>query len=126
MSEDATGDEVTLLGAEGGTAPSKVLETFPNRHPGRPYLVNLECPEFTCVCPITGQPDFATISIRYIPDQRVIESKSLKLYLWSFRNEGTFHEHVINLILDDLAPSRKSIGVKKRSPILTSPLTSTV
>jgi len=82
--------------------PSKKLETFPNKNPGRPYTVTLVCPEFTCVCPMTGQPDFATITICYIPDQRIVESKSLKLYFWSFRNEGHFHEHVTNIILDDL------------------------
>jgi 7-cyano-7-deazaguanine reductase len=76
--------------------------TLLGRHPGRRYTVTLECPEFTCICPITGQPDFATITIRYIPDQRIVESKSLKLYLWSYRNEGAFHEHVTNQILDDL------------------------
>ncbi len=101
---------MTLLGAAAGAQPSRKLETFPNRHPGRPYLVTLDCPEFTCVCPITGQPDFATISIRYIPDQRVVESKSLKLYLWSYRDEGTFHEHVTNRILDDLVAALQPIA----------------
>ncbi|MDD9987728.1 MAG: preQ(1) synthase [Spirochaetaceae bacterium] len=104
------GDELTLLGAEGVAQPSRKLETFPNRSPDRPYLVSLECPEFTCVCPMTAQPDFATISIRYIPDQRVVESKSLKLYLWSYRNEGTFHEHVTNRILDDLVAALQPIA----------------
>jgi 7-cyano-7-deazaguanine reductase len=94
-------EDLTLLGRE-VTQPVRKLETFPNQHPGRRYTVTLECPEFTCVCPITGQPDFATITIRYIPDQRIVESKSLKLYLWSFRDDGTFHEHVTNQILDDL------------------------
>jgi 7-cyano-7-deazaguanine reductase len=92
---------LTLLGHE-IKQPVRRLEAFPNRHPGRPYWVTLVCPEFTCTCPMTGQPDFATITIRYIPDQKVVESKSLKLYFWSFRNEGHFHEHVTNLILDDL------------------------
>lgn len=82
--------------------PSKNLEAFPNRTPGRFYLVTLETDEFTCLCPITGQPDFASIHIDYVPDQKVVESKSLKLYFWSFRNEGVFHEHLANLILDDL------------------------
>jgi 7-cyano-7-deazaguanine reductase len=91
---------LTLLGRS--AQPSKQLETFPNHHPGRRYLVTLESDEFTCVCPATGQPDFATITIKYIPDQRIVESKSLKLYLWSYRNEGVFHEHVTNTILDDL------------------------
>jgi 7-cyano-7-deazaguanine reductase len=78
------------------------LEAFPNRHAGRPYTVTLVCPEFTCVCPLTGQPDFGTITVHYIPDRRILESKSLKLYLWSFRQEGEFHEHVTNRILDDV------------------------
>ena len=84
------------------TQPSKTLETVPNPHPHREYEVEMTCPEFTCVCPMTGQPDFATITIQYIPDQKIVESKSLKLYFWSFRNEGHFHEHVTNTILDDL------------------------
>ena len=83
-------------------APSKKLEAFPNRSPDRRYTVTLTCPEFTCVCPLTGQPDFGTITITYVPDKRILESKSLKLYLWSYRNEGTFHEHVTNRILDDV------------------------
>src|SRR5215470_15166354 len=95
------GEGLTLLGHD-VRQPVRQLETFPNRHPGRRYTVTLVCPEFTCVCPMTGQPDFATITIRYIPDQKIVESKSLKLYLWSYRNEGVFHEHVTNLILDDL------------------------
>lgn len=94
-------DGLTLLGRE-STQPAKRLETFPNRHPGRDYTVTLTTDEFTCVCPATGQPDFARITIRYIPDQRIVESKSLKLYFWSYRNEGVFHEHVTNVILDDL------------------------
>ena len=84
------------------TAPSSNLETFPNPRPGRDYEINMECPEFTCVCPRTGQPDFATIRIRYVPAQLCVELKSLKLYLWSYRDEGAFHEAVINRILDDL------------------------
>jgi 7-cyano-7-deazaguanine reductase len=92
---------LTLLGHD-VRQPVRQLETFPNQHPGRRYTVTLVCPEFTCVCPMTGQPDFATITIRYIPDGRIVESKSLKLYLWSYRNEGVFHEHVTNQILDDL------------------------
>ncbi len=84
------------------TEPSKQLETFPNPKPDRPYTITFECPEFTCVCPKTGQPDFATIRIEYVPDQLCIELKSLKLYLWSFRNEGHFHEAVTNQILDEL------------------------
>jgi 7-cyano-7-deazaguanine reductase len=84
------------------TKPSKTLETFANPNPGRDYEINFECPEFTCLCPRTGQPDFATIRIRYVPDRSCVELKSLKLYLWSFRDEGHFHEAVTNRILDDL------------------------
>lgn len=84
------------------TTPSKQLEFFPNPAPARDYEIQFECPEFTCVCPKTGQPDFATIRIRYTPDERCVELKSLKLYLWSFREEGHFHEAVTNQILDDL------------------------
>ncbi|MFN8391942.1 MAG: preQ(1) synthase [Bdellovibrionota bacterium] len=84
------------------SSPSKDLVTFPNPKPERDYEIHFECPEFTCVCPMTGQPDFATIEIRYVPDQLCVELKSLKLYLWSFRNEGAFHEAVTNRMLDDL------------------------
>ena len=84
------------------TRPSKILEAFPNPRPERDYEIAMECPEFTCVCPRTGQPDFATIRIRYVPAQLCLELKSLKLYLWSYRNEGAFHEAVTNRILDDL------------------------
>jgi 7-cyano-7-deazaguanine reductase len=84
------------------TAPSKDLATFPNPKAERDYEISFECPEFTCVCPMTGQPDFATLRIAYLPDRRCVELKSLKLYLWSFRNEGHFHEAVTNRILDDL------------------------
>jgi 7-cyano-7-deazaguanine reductase len=82
--------------------PTKALEHFPNPAPGRDYEIRFEAPEFTCLCPRTGQPDFATLRIRYVPDQRCVELKSLKLYLWSFRDEGHFHESVTNRILDDL------------------------
>ena len=78
-----------------------VLEVFPNPSPGRKYDISFECPEFTCLCPRTGQPDFATIRITYSPEQFCIELKSLKLYLWSYRDEGAFHEEVTNRILDD-------------------------
>lgn len=84
------------------TSPSKSLDTFDNPKPERDYEIAFECPEFTCLCPKTGQPDFATIRIRYTPDQTCVELKSLKLYLWSFRDEGAFHEAVTNRILDDL------------------------
>ncbi|HET7006681.1 MAG TPA: preQ(1) synthase [Candidatus Binatia bacterium] len=84
------------------TQSSQELETFANPRPGREFEINMECPEFTCVCPRTGQPDFATIRITYVPDRLCIELKSLKLYLWSYRNQGSFHEAVTNKILDDL------------------------
>jgi len=84
------------------THPHRQLETFDNPRPGRRYEVAFDCPEFTCLCPRTGQPDFATIRIRYIPDRLCVELKSLKLYLWSFRDEGAFHEEITNRILDDL------------------------
>ena len=84
------------------TQPSKILDTFPNPAPARDYEIRFDCPEFTCVCPKTGQPDFATIRIRYTPDELCVELKSLKLYLWSYRDEGAFHEAVTNRILDDL------------------------
>ncbi len=87
--------------------PSKKLEIFKNPYPGRDYTINIECPEFTCLCPKTGQPDFAEIRIRYIPDDFCVELKSLKLYLWSYRNEGAFHEKVTNEILDDLVRATK-------------------
>ena len=79
-----------------------VLEAFQNKHPENDYFVKFNCPEFTSLCPITGQPDFATITISYVPDERLVESKSLKLYLFSFRNHGDFHEDVINIIMKDL------------------------
>jgi 7-cyano-7-deazaguanine reductase len=85
------------------TEPRKILETFSNPRPQRDYEINIECPEFTCVCPRTGQPDFANIRVRYVPAELCVELKSLKLYLWSYRNEGAFHEAVVNQILDDLA-----------------------
>src|SRR3954468_7991399 len=87
--------------------PSKSLEVFPNPCPERDYEIRFECPEFTCVCPKTGQPDFAVLRICYIPDKLCVELKSLKLYLWSYRDEGAFHEAVTNKILDDLAVALK-------------------
>jgi 7-cyano-7-deazaguanine reductase len=84
------------------TQPSKNLETFPNPHPGRDYIIEIECPEFTCLCPKTGQPDFATLYLEYVPDRLCVELKSLKLYVWSYRGEGHFHEDVTNRILNDL------------------------
>ena len=90
-----------------GSQPSKNLETFPNANPERDYVIRFECPEFTCLCPKTGQPDFATIRVEYVPDQLCVELKSWKLYLWSYRNEGTFHEAVTNKILDDLVSATR-------------------
>ena len=84
------------------TSPSKTLETFPNPQPEREYTIRMRIPEFTCLCPKTGQPDFATLQLEYVPDRACVELKSLKLYIWSFRNEGAFHEAVTNRILDDL------------------------
>ncbi len=82
--------------------PATVLDTFPNPAPERDFRIHMEIPEFTCLCPKTGQPDFATLWLDYVPDQRCVELKSLKLYIWSFRNVGCFHEAVTNRILDDL------------------------
>lgn len=84
------------------TRPSRQLQSFPNPHPARDYLVQIELPEFTCLCPMTGQPDFASLLLQYIPDRRNVELKSLKLYVWSYRDEGAFHEAVTNRVLDDL------------------------
>ncbi|MDX1698109.1 MAG: preQ(1) synthase [Thiohalobacterales bacterium] len=84
------------------TRPSRDLETFPNPHPERDYTVRIRMPEFTCLCPKTGQPDFATLHLEYVPDQLCVELKSLKLYVWSWRDEGAFHEAVTNRILQDL------------------------
>ena len=84
-------------------SPDKAkLETFHNKYPSRDYLVEFDCPEFTSLCPVTGQPDFADIHIAYVPDEQCLESKSLKLYLFSFRNTGMFHEEIVNRILDDV------------------------
>lgn len=98
--------EVTLLGNQGtkyeyGYNP-EILEVFDNKHPNNDYWVKFNCPEFTSLCPITGQPDFATIYISYIPGEKMVESKSLKLYLFSFRNHGDFHEDCMNIIMKDL------------------------
>lgn len=100
-------NELTLLGSSKNTvyrddyAP-EVLEAFTNKHQENDYWVSFECPEFTSLCPITGQPDFATIYINYIPDVKMVESKSLKLYMFSFRNHGAFHEDCVNIIMKDL------------------------
>ena len=98
--------DLTLLGKKGSVPVQDyspdILETFPNKHPDNDYLVKFTCPEFTSLCPMTGQPDFATIYITYVPDKRMVESKSLKLYLTSFRNHGDFHEDCVNTIMKDL------------------------
>ena len=86
-----------------------IIETFKNQYPGREYEIDISCPEFTCVCPKTGQPDFAVIHIKYVPDKLCIELKSLKLYMFSYRNEGAFHEHVTNKILDDIVSACKPV-----------------
>ena len=88
--------------APGRTRPSKTLDVFPNPYPDRDYLIHMQVPEFTCLCPLTGQPDFAIFTIDCIPDRLCVELKSLKLYTWSFRDEGAFHEAVTNRVLDDL------------------------
>ena len=112
----ATGATLPCYAAAVTTRPSKQLETFPNPRPGRDYHIAFECPEFTCLCPMTGQPDFATISIDYVPDELCVELKSLKLYLWSYRDEGAFHEAVTNQICDDIvaaiAPRRITVTGK--------------
>jgi len=92
--------------------PPKELETFPNPEPGRDYTIDFTCPEFTCLCPRTGQPDFATFRISYVPDETCVELKSLKLYLWSFRDEGHFHEAVTNRVLDDLVAAVRPRSMK--------------
>lgn len=106
MRNDTELEGVSLLGNTGVKYPTEyapeILETFVNKHPGREYLVTFICPEFTSLCPKTGQPDFAKIIINYIPRERMVESKSLKLYLFSFRNHGDFHEDCVNIILNDL------------------------
>lgn len=89
------------------TQPSKTLETFPNPAPERDFHIHMQIPEFTCLCPKTGQPDFATLTLDYIPEKHCVELKSLKLYIWSFRDQGCFHEAVTNRILDDLAKATK-------------------
>lgn len=101
-----TKERLTLLGKPDASIPDiydpGILETFENSHPNRDYFVKFNCPEFTTLCPITGQPDFAVLYINYVPHKRMIESKSLKLYLFGFRNHGTFHETCVNTIMDDL------------------------
>jgi 7-cyano-7-deazaguanine reductase len=94
-------------GAPMATRASATLDTFPNPSPGRDYVVHIEIPEFTCLCPLTGQPDFATLVLDYVPERLNVELKSLKLYVWSYRDQGAFHEAVTNRILDDLVHALK-------------------
>jgi 7-cyano-7-deazaguanine reductase len=100
MTQQSDLADLSMLGRK--TEAVRKLETFPNHHPDRDYVVTLRTDEFTCLCPATGQPDFAELTIEYVPDRKIVESKSLKLYLWSYRNEGVFNEHLANVILDDL------------------------
>jgi len=100
------------------TQPSKRLETFASPRPGRPFEIRFETEEFTCLCPMTGQPDFAHLTITYIPDQLCVESKSLKLYLWSYRDEGAFHEAVTNQILDDLVKATGPLWMRVEGDFL--------
>ena len=106
MPRDKAAEDITLLGKKNVNYHydycPEILETFENRHPDNDYWVKFNCPEFTALCPITGQPDYATIYISYVPGKRMVESKSLKLYLVSFRNHGDFHEDVVNVIMKDL------------------------
>ena len=92
--------------------PGKLLKTFANPEPGRQFHIHMDIPEFTCLCPVTGQPDFATIVLDYIPDRSCVELKSLKLYIWSYRNEGAFHEAVTNRILDDLVQAVRPLFMR--------------
>ena len=100
------------------TEPSKKLDTFASPRPGRAFEIRFETEEFTCLCPMTGQPDFAHLTITYVPDQLCVESKSLKLYLWSYRNEGAFHEAVTNKILDDLVEATRPQWLKVEGDFL--------
>ena len=106
MTQTREDEGLELLGNQQVSYPTdyapEMLETFQNKHPENDYFVKFNCPEFTSLCPITGQPDFATIYINYVPDERMVESKSLKLYLFSFRNHGDFHEDCVNIIMKDL------------------------
>lgn len=97
------------------TAPSKDLQVFPNPAPGRDYVLRFDIPEFTCLCPLTGQPDFARFEIEMVPDKLCVELKSLKMYFWSFRDEGAFHEKVTNAIVDDLVKATKPRFVRVRA-----------
>ena len=102
LRDKETSQDPTKLGGKPTAQPGKTLETFPNPQPKRDFVIHMQIPEFTCLCPITGQPDFATLYLDYIPETRCVELKSLKLYIWSFRDDGKFHEAVTNEILDDI------------------------
>ncbi len=102
LSRKETSTTLTMLGDKPTAPATKTLETFPNPQPKRDFVVHMQIPEFTCLCPMTGQPDFATLYLDYAPDKRCVELKSLKLYIWSFRDEGKFHEAVTNEVLDDI------------------------
>lgn len=97
------------------TQPQNHVDTFENPRPGRPYEIFIECPEFSCICPLTSQPDYADIEIRYIPNQKCVELKSLKLYFWSFRDRGVFHEAVTNEMLDTLTQATEPVFMEIRA-----------
>lgn len=109
-------DKLTLLRRSRQAYPDHpdkgTLEAFANTHPGREYTIEFDCPEFTSLCPVTAQPDFGHITIRYVPDKLCIESKSLKIYLFSYRNHGTFHEAAVNRILDDVVAAIRPVRVE--------------
>jgi len=105
--EAATPGTRAFVAGKGRRERASMLEAFPNPNARRDYVIRMEIPEFTCLCPKTGQPDFATLHLEYVPDERCIELKSLKLYVWSFRDEGKFHEAVTNEILDDLVAAAR-------------------
>jgi 7-cyano-7-deazaguanine reductase len=107
MSNKSITAHLTQLGETPAALATKALEVFPSPAPQRDFRIHMELPEFTCLCPKTGQPDFATLYLDYIPDRLCVELKSLKLYIWSFRNEGTFHEAVTNQMLDDIVAAIK-------------------
>lgn len=119
---DKTAENITLLGEKNTQYPTdydpSVLETFENKHQNRDYFVKFNCPEFTSLCPITGQPDFATIYISYVPRVKMVESKSLKLYLFSFRNHGDFHEDCVNIIMNDLIKLMEPAYIEVRGKFL--------
>lgn len=119
---DKTAESITLLGEKNTQYPTdydpSVLETFENKHQNRDYFVKFNCPEFTSLCPITGQPDFATIYISYVPRVKMVESKSLKLYLFSFRNHGDFHEDCVNIIMNDLIKLMEPAYIEVRGKFL--------